>query len=237
MVDTIDKNTIRVETGKKTESLALRLLYKESIYSNESYDLEKKDYNINLSEVLKGSNLVFNPNITLNEGFSSVLVKNIDKIDFSPALDIIRWENKRRDLTVFENLTAFFMAVLRGVVVVGVRDRDVTFLRGIEIGEREVETGIKIGASLTVLGTLGVTTEGSLFIEPSALFKERFTFLHEINEKLEDLTSKRNLWLGAFVIGAIYVGRRAYKYFKNRKYELSNRKRSEWTTDTVFGNE
>ena len=56
------------------------------------------------------------------------------------------------------------MALLRGLAVVGVRGRDVTFLRGIEIGKREVETGIKIGASLTVLGTLGVTTDGVLFI-------------------------------------------------------------------------
>ena len=72
------------------------------------------------------------------------------------------------------------MAVLRGVTVIGVKDRDVAFLRGIEIGTREVETGIKIGASLTVLGTLGVTSDGELFIEPSALFKERFTFLHDL---------------------------------------------------------
>lgn len=39
-----------------------------------------------------------------------------------------------------------------------------TFLRGIEVGTREVEAGIKIGASLTVLGTLGITTDGILFI-------------------------------------------------------------------------
>jgi hypothetical protein len=62
----MDKNPVRIETDTKTHSLALRLLYKESIYSNESYDLQKKDYNVNLSEVLKGSNLIFSPKITLN---------------------------------------------------------------------------------------------------------------------------------------------------------------------------
>ena len=79
---------------------------------------------------------MFNSKITLNEGFSSVWIKNMDKIDFSPALDILKWENRKRDLTVFENLTALFLAILRGVAVIGVRDRDVTFLRGIEIGTR-----------------------------------------------------------------------------------------------------
>lgn len=62
----MDKNTFHIEIDTKTESLALRLLYKESIYSNESYDLHKKDYNVNLNEILKGSNLIFSPKITLN---------------------------------------------------------------------------------------------------------------------------------------------------------------------------
>ncbi len=56
------------------------------------------------------------------------------------------------------------MSVLRGIATVAIKDRDVTFLRGIDIGTREVDTGIRIGATMTVLGTLGVTTDGLLFI-------------------------------------------------------------------------
>ena len=111
--------------------MALRLLYKESIFSNESYDLTKKDYNINLREVLKGSDFLYNTKITLNEGGNGVLVKNVDKIDFSSALDIFRWENKKRDLSLYENLTVFFLAALRGIATVGIKDPNVTFLRGI----------------------------------------------------------------------------------------------------------
>ncbi len=81
--------------------------------------------------MLRGSDFTYNTRITLNEGLNKILVKNVDKIDFSPALDIIRWENKKRDLTLFENLTAFFLAALRGVATVGVKDQNVTFLRGI----------------------------------------------------------------------------------------------------------
>lgn len=58
-------------------------------------------------------------------------MKNVDKIDFSSALDIFRWDNKKRDLTFTENLTVFFLSVLRGVATIGVKDPNVTFLRGI----------------------------------------------------------------------------------------------------------
>lgn len=61
------------------------------MYSNESYDANKRDFHINLREVLKGSDLTYNSKITFNDGSSGVLVKNIDKIDFSNALDIFRW--------------------------------------------------------------------------------------------------------------------------------------------------
>lgn len=63
-------------------------------------------------------------------------MKNVDKIDFSSALDIFRWENKKRDLTLTENLTVFFLSVLRGIATIGVNDPNVTFLRGIDIGTR-----------------------------------------------------------------------------------------------------
>lgn len=148
------------------------------------------------------------------------MVKNVDKIDFSSALDIFRWENKKRDLTLYENLTVFLLAALRGIATVGVKDPNVTFLRGIEVGTREVEAGIKIGAALTVLGTLGVTTDGVIFIEPSSIFKERLTFLNDLNERLEELASKRNFWLAAFVVSAVYVGRRTYKYIKTNNIKM-----------------
>ncbi len=63
--------------------------------------MAKKDYNINLMEVLKGSDFIYNTKITLNEATSGVLIKNVDKIDFSSALDIFRWENRKRDLSLY----------------------------------------------------------------------------------------------------------------------------------------
>ncbi len=168
---------MRVQINKKTETLALRLLYQESIFSNESSDDSSKNYRINLHEV-KGSDFMYNDKIILKENGHKILIKNVDKIDFSSALDIFRWENKKRDLSWYENLTVPFLSALRGLATLGVKDSNVTFLRGINVGTREVEAGIKIGASLTILGTLGVTSDGVIFVEPSSIFKERLTFLN-----------------------------------------------------------
>lgn len=93
--------------------------------------MNKKDFNINLKDVLKGSDFQYSTKITLNEGSNGVLVKNVDKIDFSSSLDIFKWENKKRSLTLFENLTVFLLSALRGIATVGVKDPNVTFLRGI----------------------------------------------------------------------------------------------------------
>lgn len=71
-----------------------------------------------------------------------------------------------------------------------------------------------------MLGTLGINNEGVIFIEPSSIFKERLTFLTELNTQLEELSSKRNFWFVAFAIGAIYVGRRTYIYVKKNNIKM-----------------
>ncbi len=34
------------------------------------------------------------------------------------------------------------------------------YFRGLDVGTREVETGVKVGASLMALGTIGLTMDG-----------------------------------------------------------------------------
>ena len=46
-----------------------------------------------------------------------------------------------------------------GTLVVTDRGRP-SFLRGIDVGTREVETGLKVGASILALGTIGITLDG-----------------------------------------------------------------------------
>ncbi len=46
-----------------------------------------------------------------------------------------------------------------GTLVVTDRGRP-SFLRGIDVGTREVETGLKVGASILALGTIGISLDG-----------------------------------------------------------------------------
>lgn len=58
-------------------------------------------------------------------------------------------------------MLTYFRAL--GTLIVADRGRP-TFLRGIDIGTREVETGLKVGASIMALGTIGVSLEGEVFL-------------------------------------------------------------------------
>jgi hypothetical protein len=44
--------------------------------------------------------------------------------------------------------------------------------------------------------------------------------LQELNVQYEELISKRNLWLTAFVVSAIYIGRRTYNYVKKNNIKM-----------------
>ena len=39
-------------------------------------------------------------------------------------------------------------------------NKDASYIRGIEVGKRDVEAGIKVGASISVLGSIGFTVDG-----------------------------------------------------------------------------
>lgn len=77
---------------------------------------------------------------------------------------------------------------------------------------REVDAGIKIGATISVLGTVGITLDGMIFIEPMWIFKDRLSFLKEIESEVQSYVEKRNWWLVGFLIGGVYLARRLYHY-------------------------
>jgi hypothetical protein len=59
--------------------------------------------------------------------------------------------------------------------MVGSEGRDGGYIRGIEIGKREVEAGIKVGASISVLGSIGFTVDGDMILEVQKIFKDRLS--------------------------------------------------------------
>ena len=75
----------------KTEQLALNLKYSESMYSNDSFNLKKNNYTINIREALKNCTLDGSNKITLwtedrQKQKHSVNLKNFDQKDYSRAL-------------------------------------------------------------------------------------------------------------------------------------------------------
>lgn len=72
----------------------------------------------------------------MKEGQKNILIKNIDRIDFSNALDIMKWDKNLRKLTISEDLLVFTLSVLRGIATIGIKDTQISILRGIDVGVR-----------------------------------------------------------------------------------------------------
>lgn len=90
-------------------------------------------------------------------------------------MQIIKWEEKRRSLDIIEHITAFFLSIIEALVTIGSERRQAPHIKGIQVGKRDVEVGVKIGVTATILGTIGITTEGEYFIEPNQIFKDRLS--------------------------------------------------------------
>lgn len=54
-------------------------------------------------------------------------------------------------------MLSYFRAV--GTLIISDKGRP-GYLRGIDVGTREIETGLKVGGSILALGTIGISVEG-----------------------------------------------------------------------------
>ena len=64
------------------------------------------------------------------------------------------------------------------------------------------------------LGTIKLSMDGTLALEPQYFFKDRLSIITNLKEVAQHYDEARNFWAIVFILGAIYVGRRAYKYNK-----------------------
>ena len=81
-------------------------------------------------------------------------------MSFERALEITRWENMKRRLNLTEKVQTLIYSYFRSVGALAFRDNRSALIKGLNIGHREVESGIKVGTSLMALGTIGMTAEG-----------------------------------------------------------------------------
>lgn len=75
-------------------------------------------------------------------------------------MEVLKWEEKKRDLSLVEHINVVLLGLLRALAMLGSDGKEGNYIRGLEVGERSVEAGIKIGATISVLGTVGFTTDG-----------------------------------------------------------------------------
>ena len=155
--------TKKDKSGRK-EDYVVHLRYMEGMYSNDGFT-SKDDYRINLNEILGKADISFNPSFLIKGKSNDLAVYEWDRIDYSPLLEIIKWEEKKKKLTFTEKLQTLIFTYFRSIGTLVVTDKSRSgFMRGLEVGTREVETGVKIGSSIMALGSIGVTTEGILFL-------------------------------------------------------------------------
>lgn len=130
------------------------------MYSNENFT-NKEDYVLNFKDLLGKADILVNPSFILKGLKNSVTIDNFDNADYSHMLEITKWEARRRRLTISEKLQVLMLTYFRAIGTLVVADRGrPTFLRGIDIGTREIETGLKVGASIMALGTIGINLDG-----------------------------------------------------------------------------
>lgn len=76
------------------------------------------------------------------------------------------------------------------------------------------------------LGTIGITTNGEVFLEPNILFKDRLSIIANISSLGEKDETIRNFWVIIAILGSIYIGRRIFKYQK--KHDLIAKVKKWW---------
>ena len=108
-----------------------------------------------------------------------------------------------------------------------INDNKSTFLKGLEIGTREIEAGIKVGSSIMALGSIVIDSSGKLQFSPSIFFQERLSFVVNLKEFIHNMEEKRNFWAIIGLLGSLYLSRRIYRYHK--KHNLKKMFRQLWT--------
>ena len=53
--------------------------------------------------------------------------------------------------------------------------QNASFIRGVEVGKRDVDAGIRLGASMSVLGSIGFTVDGEMVLEVHKILKDRLS--------------------------------------------------------------
>jgi hypothetical protein len=102
------------------------------MYSNDSY--KKENFILDMKKILKNCQIEGSHKVTLyseDSKRSSILVKNFDQQNYSKVMEIIKWEESRRSLSLVEHINVFFLSVLEGLIALGSEGKQVGHIRGV----------------------------------------------------------------------------------------------------------
>lgn len=88
-----------------------------------------------MKEALKSCTIDGSNRLTLQSGktkeSSSILLKNFDKYDYSKVMEVLSWEEKKRDLTLAEHINIILLGILRALIMAGSEGKDGGYIRGL----------------------------------------------------------------------------------------------------------
>ncbi|CAK89827.1 unnamed protein product (macronuclear) [Paramecium tetraurelia] len=156
--------------------------------------------------------------LTQNEAHVSIR----DDTDVSAALMSFGFKDEKRSLSFAEHIgnyaTIFYSSIFRvfgPIALTQVLFRDSSF-KGVHIGYRDNEFGIKADGLLSVLGQAVYNTDTKkITIEnPLALTLSKNNYIYQLEKKLQENGVAINFWLVLTFLSGLYVSRRIYLYNK-----------------------
>lgn len=194
----------------------LRIRYREEIYSNDASDPTRGRYVINLKRVLENCQVEMHKEFLVRDQNQSVVVSNYDRINYEKALDILRYTEERRGMMLHEFLFTLGVLSVKFIAQLFFKNIDVSTFRGISVGVRDSEVGIKIGSGVAVIGEVIYNfASNTLRIDkPELILNERLSYLTELHKELDGLIYNLNVWTVVAVISSLYLGRQVFKYLR-----------------------
>lgn len=100
------------------------------------------------------------------------------------------------------------------------KNLDVSSFRGISVGIRDSEVGIKIGSGIAVIGQVvyNLRDKTMRIDSPELILNERLSYLSDLKGQLDAALHNRNVWIVVGVVTGLYVARQTFKYLRKMNY-------------------
>ncbi|CAD8093800.1 unnamed protein product [Paramecium sonneborni] len=218
-------------TFKKTPVI-LRINQKTALFSCDSFLEPRIQFDWREASTSSDYQIDKLPSFILKDQLSSqeAQISINDEVDISTALISFGFKDQKRSLSIAEHIGNFatilyssLFRILGPASLIQVLFRDGSF-KGVHIGYRDNEFGIKAEGLLSVLGQAVYDTETKKIkiINPLALTLSKNNYIYQLEKKLQENGVAINFWLIISFLSGLYISRRVYVY--NKKHpEILNK--------------